>query len=109
VWRTVRGRLVLDGLVTHTLQTTVASFLDDAHVSTRKISDQLGHARVSMTQDHYLSRGLTDRETAEALERIIVDQGAYVSQECPERRGPRHAGALSWGRVRRQGLEPRTR
>jgi integrase len=30
----------------------VASFLDDANVSTRKISDQLGHARVSMTQDH---------------------------------------------------------
>jgi integrase len=58
------------------LRKTVASFLDDAHVSTRKISDQLGHARVSMTQDHYLGRRLTDRETAEALERIIEDPGA---------------------------------
>src|SRR4051812_14963158 len=59
----------LDGLVTHTLRKTVVSFLDDAHISTRKISDQLGHARVSMTQDRYLGRRLTDRETAEALER----------------------------------------
>src|SRR4051794_41921183 len=48
VWRTVRDRLALDELVTHTLRKTVASFLDDAHVSTRKISDQLGHARVSI-------------------------------------------------------------
>lgn len=73
VWRTVRDRLALDGLVTHTLRKTVASFLDDANVSTRKISDQLGHARVSMTQDHYLGRRLTDRETAQALERIMDD------------------------------------
>jgi integrase len=75
VWRTVRDRLALDGLVTHTLRKTVASFLDDAHVSTRKISDQLGHARVSMTQDRYLGRRLTDRETADALEHIIDEPG----------------------------------
>ena len=33
--------------------------------STRKISDQLGHARVSMTQDRYLGRKLTGNVTAE--------------------------------------------
>jgi integrase len=63
--------LELDGLVTHTLRKTVATFLDDADVSTRRISDQLGHARVSMTQDRYLGRRLTDRQTADVLEALF--------------------------------------
>jgi integrase len=71
VWREVRETLELEGLVTHTLRKTVASFLDDADVSTRRISDQLGHAKVSMTQDRYLGRRLTDRQTAEVLERLF--------------------------------------
>ncbi len=49
------------------LRKTVASFLDDADVSTRKISDQLGHSKVSMTQDRYRGRKLTDRQTADVL------------------------------------------
>ena len=57
VWRQVRETLELDGLVTHTLRKTAASFLDDADVSTRRVRDQLGHAKVSMTQDRYLGRG----------------------------------------------------
>jgi integrase len=40
-------------------------------VSTRKISDQLGHAKISMTQDRYLGRRLTDRQTAEVLEGLF--------------------------------------
>jgi integrase len=68
VWRQVRDDAEMTGLVSHTLRKTVASFLDDAHVSTRKISDQLGHSKVSMTQDLYLGRRLTDRQTSEALE-----------------------------------------
>lgn len=60
IWRQVRSTLELEGLVTHTLRKTVATFLDDADVSTRRISDQLGHAKVSMTQDRYLGRRLTD-------------------------------------------------
>lgn len=60
VWREVRDQVTMDGLVSHTLLKTVANFLDDSDVSTRKISDQLGHARVSMTQDRYLGRKLTD-------------------------------------------------
>jgi integrase len=74
VWREVRDELELEGLVSHTLRKTVASFLDDAAVSTRKISDQLGHARVSMTQDNYLGRKLTDRETADVLEGMFDDE-----------------------------------
>ena len=43
-------------------------------MSTRKISDQLGHSKVSMTQDRYLGRRLTDRQTADVLEELF-DQG----------------------------------
>jgi integrase len=68
VWRAIRVEAEMHGLVSHTMRKTVASFLDDADVSTRKISDQLGHAKVSMTQDHYLGRRLTDRQTADVLE-----------------------------------------
>jgi integrase len=68
IWRQVRDKAEIEGLVSHTLRKTVASFLDDADVSTRKISDQLGHAKVSMTQDRYLGRRLRDRQTAEILE-----------------------------------------
>ncbi|HEV7452242.1 MAG TPA: tyrosine-type recombinase/integrase [Pseudonocardiaceae bacterium] len=71
VWREVRDEAQMDGLVSHTLRKTVASFLDDSDVSARKISDQLGHARVSMTQDRYLGRKLTDRQTADVLEELM--------------------------------------
>ncbi len=71
VWRELRDELQMDGMVSHTMRKTLASFLDDAQVSTRKIRDQLGHARVSMTQDTYLGRRLTDRQTAEVLEGML--------------------------------------
>lgn len=71
VWRHVRDDAEMKGLVSHTLRKTVASFLDDADVSARKISDQLGHAKVSMTQDRYLGRKITDRETVDVLEGIV--------------------------------------
>jgi len=71
VWRNARGRAEMHGLVTHTLRKAVASVLDDAHMPTRRISDQLGHAKVSMTQDHYLGRRLTDRQAADALEGML--------------------------------------
>jgi integrase len=73
VWRGVRDKIKMDGVVSHMLRKTVASFLDDAHVSTRKISDQLGHSKVSMTQDRYLGRRITDRQTAEVLDGMFPD------------------------------------
>lgn len=75
VWRQVRDDAELDGLVSHTLRKTVASFLDDANVTVREISDQLGHSKISMTQDRYLGRRLTDRETAEVLEGMFDSDG----------------------------------
>lgn len=63
------------GLVSHMLRKTVASFLDDANVSTHKISDQLGHFKVSMPQDRYLGRKLIDRQTADVLEKLTESGG----------------------------------
>jgi integrase len=54
VWREVRDDAEMQGLVSHTLRKTVASYLDDNEVSARKVSDQLRHKKVSMTQDRYL-------------------------------------------------------
>jgi integrase len=82
VWRTVRDKAEIEGLVSHTLRKTVASFLDDAHVSTRKISDQLGHSKVSMTQDRYLGRRLTDRQTSDVLDDMFEDTEA--EPDAPE-------------------------
>jgi hypothetical protein len=49
----------------------------------RKISDQLGRVRDSMTQDHYLGRKLTDRQTADALEKLLGSDGAR-DEKCPK-------------------------
>lgn len=75
VWRQVAAEAEIAGLVSHTLRKTVATFLDDADVSPRKIADQLGHSKVSMTQDVYLGRKLTDRQTADVLDLMFGDDG----------------------------------
>jgi integrase len=71
VWRELRDELEMTGLVSHQMRKTVATLLDDAQVSTREISDQLGHSNVSMTHDKYLGRRLTDRQPAEVLEGLL--------------------------------------
>jgi integrase len=81
VWREVRDDAEMEGLVSHTLRKTVASFLDDANVSTRKISDQLGHAKVSMTQDRYLGRRLTDRQTSDVLDGMFEDPEEELEED----------------------------
>jgi integrase len=81
VWRQVRNGLEMDGLVSHMLRKTVASFLDDSNVSTRKISDQLGHSNIRMTQDRYLGRKLTDRQTAEVLEGMFGAEGPEAKED----------------------------
>jgi integrase len=50
---------------------TCATLLDEGELSARQIADQLGHAKVSMTQNSYLGRRLTNRRTAEALDRAL--------------------------------------
>jgi integrase len=54
-----------------TCSANCAILLDEGELSARQIADQLGHAKVSMTQDNYLGRRLTNRRTAETLDRAL--------------------------------------
>jgi integrase len=53
---------------THTYRKTVATLLDQSGASARTIADQLGHSRVSMTQDVYLGRRAGNAANLNALE-----------------------------------------
>jgi integrase len=43
-------------VTSHTFRKTVATRLDEAHLTARQIADQLGHAHPSLTQDAYMGR-----------------------------------------------------
>jgi integrase len=50
------------------LSQDVATLLDGSGASARMIADQLGHSRVSMTQDAYLGRRAANAGNVAALE-----------------------------------------
>jgi hypothetical protein len=52
---------------------TVATLIDDAGLSARIGADHLGHAKVSMTQDRYMSRGRVHHQVADLLEQAVTD------------------------------------
>jgi hypothetical protein len=54
----------------HAWRKTTATVLDEAGAAARMIADQLGHSRVSMTQDVYLGRRSRDSRLAAALEGV---------------------------------------
>ena len=56
-WRTVRAKLGVPDATTHSFRKTVATLIDEDGLSARIGADHLGHAKVSMTQDRYMSRG----------------------------------------------------
>lgn len=58
------------GLHPHAFRHLVATRLDAAGLSAREIADYLGHERISMTQDVYMSRRVTGASAAAALERL---------------------------------------
>ena len=66
--RMVRAGTDFDWFVSHTARRTVATLLDEQGLTARSIADQLGHARVSMTQDVYMGRKAVDSAAASALE-----------------------------------------
>jgi integrase len=55
-FRQVREGTPFEWAVPHTYRKTVATFLDDEGLSARIVADQLGHSRLSMTQDVYMGR-----------------------------------------------------
>jgi integrase len=53
-----------------TFRRSVATLLDEPGLTARQIADQLGHSKVSTTQDVYMGRRVTSRKAADALESI---------------------------------------
>ncbi|MDT7720566.1 MAG: hypothetical protein QOE94_1577, partial [Mycobacterium sp.] len=71
-WRTVREKLGVPGVTTHSFRKTVATLIDEQGLSARIGADHLGHAKVSMTQDRYMSRGRVHTQVAELLDRAVT-------------------------------------
>jgi integrase len=69
--REARGSGEFAWVTSHVFRKTCATLLDEGDLSARQIADQLGHAKVSMTQDNYLGRRLTSSRTAQALDAAI--------------------------------------
>jgi len=73
-WRTVRDERGVPEVSTHSFRKTVATLIDGEGLSARIGADQLGHSRVSMTQDRYKSRGGVHTDVADLLDRTINDE-----------------------------------
>lgn len=64
-------------MTSHTFRRTVGTLMDQAGLSARAAADQLGHAKVSMTQDRYFGRKIRATGAAavlEAVERTSPDE-----------------------------------
>ncbi len=70
-WRKVRGDLGVPDVTSHSFRKSVATLIDEAGLSARVGADQLGHSKVSMTQDKYISRNRVHAEVAALLDRHI--------------------------------------
>lgn len=71
-WRKARGRFGLDGVSSHSWRKTLATVIDDAGLSARVGADQLGHSKVSMTQDTYMARNRVHSAVATAIESTVI-------------------------------------
>ena len=58
------------GLTSHIFRKTVASLMDSAGLTARAAADQLGHTKVSMTQDRYMGRKTRATGAATVLEQL---------------------------------------
>lgn len=70
-FRKVREGTPFHWVVPHTYRKTVATLLDAGGLSARTIADQLGHSRISMTQDVYMGRRAVDQAAASALDTLF--------------------------------------
>lgn len=78
VFREVRGGSDFEWVKTHTFRKTVATLLDQSGASARMIADQLGHSKVSMTQDVYLGRRAGNAANLAALQAYNPDSAPLV-------------------------------
>jgi integrase len=61
-------------VTSHSFRKSLATLIDEGGLSARIGADQLGHAKVSMTQDRYMRRGKVHVEVADLLDRAISDE-----------------------------------
>jgi integrase len=73
-WRKVRDELGVPEVTSHSFRKSMADLIDSDGLSARVGADQLGHAKISMTQDKYMSRGRVHAEVAALLDRTINDE-----------------------------------
>ena len=59
-------------MTTHSFRKTVATLIDEDGMSARVGADQLGHAKVSMTQDRNMPRGRVHTAVADLLDRTVA-------------------------------------
>lgn len=69
-WRDFRAEAGYPWVTFKTFRRSVATILDDAGLSARDIADQLGHSKVSTTQDVYMGRKVKSRKAADALNEV---------------------------------------
>jgi integrase len=70
-WRTVREELGVPDVTTHSFRKTLATLIDEGGLSARVGADHLGHSKVSMTQDVYMTRGKVHTQVADLLDDAI--------------------------------------
>jgi integrase len=67
-FKEARERAGFDWVTSHVFRKTVATILDEAGLTSRVVADQLGHSRVSITQDVYMGRQAVGDAAARALD-----------------------------------------
>ena len=70
VLREVLDPLGFEWVTSHTFRKTAATLLDESGLTVREIADQLGHKRISITQDTYFGRKNGPVGAADALREI---------------------------------------
>ncbi|MGW0516787.1 tyrosine-type recombinase/integrase [Crossiella sp. NPDC003009] len=59
-------------VTSHVYRKTVATMMDEAGLSARQAPDQLGHAKVSITQDNYFGRNRAATGAKALLEGVVT-------------------------------------
>ena len=70
-WRKARKELGVPEVTTHSFRKTLATLIDEERLSARIGADHLGHSKVSMTQDRYMTRSRVHTQVAELLDRTV--------------------------------------
>ena len=97
--RLIRAGTGFEWVVPHTYRKTVATMLDRQGLSARTIADQLGHSRISMTQDIYMGRRAVDDGAVLALEELHMSGADGVAGTSAEGSVEPLPRAAAWGGV----------